>query len=176
MAAAAVATAVGADAAAIADGVHIAAPPWRASPAGTLAGIPVVDDGMAATPSKTAALLRSRRPRSILLIAGGLNHAGGGLVHAAPEEVELLDRACDEVARTARAVVAFGEAAPRLVPRLEQRGVETATVTDLAEAVAAASEKARTNPALEAIIFSPLFPVALEDRERFHLLVEQHRR
>ena len=174
VAAAAIATAVGIDAAAIEQGIRSGpAPPWRASPAGSLAGVPVVDDGMAATPSKTAALLRGHPDRSVVLVAGGLNHAGGGLVHAAPEELELLERACDEIARTARAVVVFGEAAPRLVPLLERRRIETTTVSDLATAVAAACEAAgRTG--VRTVIFSPLFPVSLEDRARFRTLVEAH--
>ena len=40
--------------------------------------------------------------RGVVLVAGGINHAGGGLVHAAPEELDLLERACDEIARSVR--------------------------------------------------------------------------
>ena len=92
-------TAVGVEAAAIEQGIRSTpSSPWRATPAGSLVGVPVIDDGMAATLSKTAALLRGQPAGSVVLVAGGLNRAGGGLVHAAPEELELLERACDEIA------------------------------------------------------------------------------
>ena len=59
VAAAAIATAAGAgpddDRAAVS--TDAVAPPWRAQPSGTLGGVPVVDDGMAATPTKAAATL-----------------------------------------------------------------------------------------------------------------------
>lgn len=177
VAAAAIATAAGVDPAAIEQGIRSnAAPPWRASPAGSLAGVPVVDDGMAATPSKTAALLRGYPDRSVVLVAGGINHAGGGLVHAAPEELDLLERACDEIARSVRVVVVFGEAAARLVPFLERRRIETTTVSDLATAVDVASREAAGRADVRTVIFSPLFPVSLEDRARFRTLVEAHER
>ena len=89
-----------------------ATPPWRAEPCGALAGVPVIDDGMAATPAKTAALLAGHPDRSIVLVAGGLADAGGGPVHSAPEEIELLHRACDEVARAARVVVVLRRRRP----------------------------------------------------------------
>ena len=63
---------------------------------------------MAATPLKTTATLAAYPDRSLVLIAGGLDDAGGGLVHATPEEHALLERACDEIARVARTVVLFG--------------------------------------------------------------------
>jgi UDP-N-acetylmuramoylalanine-D-glutamate ligase len=91
-------------------------------------------------------------------------------VHSAPEEIEILARACDEVARAARAVVVFGEAGPRLARLLRRRGVEVVEITDLKDAVAAA---ARLAPGARAVIFSPLFPVALADRARFAELVDR---
>jgi len=173
VAAAAIATALDVDPDAIDEGLRSSLlPPWRASPAGTLAGLPVVDDGMAATPSKTAALLRHQPDRSVVLVAGGLNHAGGGLVHAAPEEAELLERACDEIARAAVAVIVFGEAAPRLVPLLERRRVETVTVDDLQAAVVVAAREAAARGEPQTVVFSPLFPVSLEDRARFRSLLD----
>ena len=171
LAAAAIASAAGAPASAVAEAVGTAAtPPWRAEPCGELAGVTVIDDGMAATPAKTAALLSRQPGHSIVLVAGGLADAGGGPVHSAPEEIEILDRACDEVARAARAVVVFGEAGPRLARLLRPRGVEVVEVTDLAAAVTAA---ARLAPGAGAVIFSPLFPVALADRARFAELVDR---
>jgi len=175
IAAAAIALAAGASPDAIEHGiVTTQMPAWRASPAGMLAGIPVVDDGMAATPSKTAALLRSYPNRDVVLIAGGMNHAGGGLVHAAPEETILLERACDEVARIARLVILFGEAAARLSPLLERRGVRTIEADDLEDAVGKAATAVAPATMTSAVIFSPLFPVSIEDRGRFQSLVERH--
>ena len=88
------------------------------------AALPVVDDGMAATPTKAAATLARYPASSVVLIAGGLTDAGGGSVHATPAEIALLEQACDVIARVARVVVLFGEAAPRLAALLERRHVE----------------------------------------------------
>ena len=169
VAAAAIAAAAGASTTAIERGLRTASPPqWRGQPAGTLAGAPVVDDGMAATPLKTAATLATYPDHSLVLIAGGLNDAGGGRVHAAPEEHALLERACDEIARAARVVVVFGEAGPRLVELLRPREVEVVETADLGEAVVAAAHCAS---GATAVVFSPLFPVSLADRARFSALV-----
>jgi UDP-N-acetylmuramoylalanine--D-glutamate ligase len=173
VAAAAIATAAGAGPKAIAAGIAATAPPpWRAQAAGTLAGVPAVDDGMAATPLKTAALLRTYPDRSIVLIAGGLDDAGGGQVHAAPEEVALLERACDEVARVARHCIVFGEAGLRLGAALRTRGVDSTVTDDLEGAVSAARRYA---PGSSAVVFSPLFPVSLDDRARFAKLLDAAR-
>ena len=171
VAAAAIATAAGADPSTIGPGVDSAvAPPWRAQPCGTLGGVPVLDDGMAATPSKGAATLARYPAGSIVLIAGGLNDAGGGTVHATPAELALLEQACDVVARVARVVVLFGEAGPRLAPLLARRQVELITTSDLEAAVTAAAQQA---DGATAVVFAPLFPVALGDRERFGALVRR---
>ena len=132
VAAAAIATAAGADPRTIAPGLDTAVlPPWRAEPAGTLGGVPVLDDGMAATPTKGAATLARYPAGSVVLIAGGLNDAGGGTVHAAPAENALLEQACDVIARVARVVVLFGEAGQRLAPLLARRSVELIATSDL---------------------------------------------
>jgi len=171
VAAAAIAAAAGADARAVEQGVHTAVPPqWRARAGGTLGGAPVIDDGMAATPAKTAALLSQHPDDSVVLIAGGLDHGGGGPVHSTPEESEILERACDEAARAARVVVVFGEAGARLAPLLRRRNVELVRTVDLTAAVAAAARHAQVG---DTVVFSPLFPVALEDRARFATLVER---
>ena len=173
VAAAAVATAAGACPEVVGPGLRAApALRWRAQAAGTLAGVPVVDDGMAATPRKAAATLARFPDRSIVLIAGGLGDAGGGPVHAAPEERELLERACDEIARAARVVILFGEAGARLTVLLGRRRVELIEAADLPGAVAAA---ARCAPGAAAVVFSPLFPVSLDDRARFAALVGHSR-
>jgi UDP-N-acetylmuramoylalanine--D-glutamate ligase len=177
VAAAAIAAAAGATAAAIAQGVRTAAPlPWRAQPLpvqthGPLAGIRVVDDGMAATPLKTAATLAIYPDHSIVLIAGGLNDAGGGPVHATPEEHALLERACDEIARTALVVVVFGDGGTRLAALLQRRRVEIQPAADLAEAVAVAADRAAEAADAAAVVFSPLFPLPHEERTRFASLV-----
>ena len=169
IAAAAIATAAGAGPAGVSRGILAAPPPpWRAHTAGTLGSVPVIDDGMAATPLKAAATLASHRDGSIVLIAGGLLDAGGGPVHATPEERVQLERGCDEVVRAARTVILFGDAAPRLADLLGRRGVEAIEVADLEAAVAAA---ARCAPGAAAVVFSPLFPVSLDDRSRFAALV-----
>ena len=130
----------------------------------------MLDDGMAATPTKGAATLTRYPAGSIVLIAGGLNDAGGGTVHATPAENALLEQACDVIARVARIVVLFGEAGQRLAPLLARRQVELVETSDLEAAVAAAAE--RTADAT-AVVFSPLFPVALGDREGFAALVRR---
>ena len=63
VAAAAIAAAAGAGPQAIAWGIADAAAPlpYRACPVGTVGGVPVIDDGMAATPGKTAATLAPHR-------------------------------------------------------------------------------------------------------------------
>ena len=85
---------------------------------GTIGGVPVIDDGMAATPGKTAATLAAYTNGSVVLIAGGMLELGAGPVHAMPEERRLLETAVAEAARAARLVVLFGPAAERLEPML----------------------------------------------------------
>ena len=144
--------------------------PGAPSRAGTLGGVPVLDDGMAATPAKGAATLARYPAGSIVLIAGGRDDAGGGTVHATPAEIALLEQACDVIARVARVVVLFGEAGPRLATLLARRRVELIETRDLDEAVAAAAERAA---GATAVVFSPLFPVTLADRQRFGGLVRR---
>ena len=127
---------------------------------------------MAATPRKAAATLARYGDRSIVLIAGGSTDAGGGPVHASPEEQELLERACDEIARVARVVVVFGAAASRLAPPLQRRGIEPLVAQSLGEAVALAAQNA---PGAAAVVFSPLFPLTLAERAAFAELVDAER-
>ena len=125
---------------------------------------------MAATPSKAAATLARYPAGSIVLIAGGLDDAGGGTVHATPNELALLEQACDVVARVARVIVLFGEGGLQLGPLLARRQVELITTSDLEAAVTAAAQQAE---GATAVVFAPLFPVALADRERFGALVRR---
>jgi len=168
----ATAVAAGAPPAALEHAVaHVDLPAYRARPVAVLDGVEVIDDGMAATPSKTAAALAAYRDGSVVLIAGGIEDLGAGPVHATPEEQELLEHACDEVARRARLAVLFGPAAARLEPLLSARGVPLIGTQGLDEALEVATahlEKA------EVLLFSPMFPVSLEGRKRFASLAARY--
>lgn len=136
--------------------------PHRMRPVGTLDGSPVVDDAMAATPSKAHAALARHPDRSVVLLAGGDDALPGTRVHADPREEARLRDACREAARAARAVICFGPAARRLLPLLE--GVHTEVVADLDAAVAAA--RPHLGPGVT-LLLSPMFPMPQEDRARF---------
>ncbi len=94
-------------------------------------------------------------------------------MHATPEEQELLERACDEIARAARTVVVFGEGGARLAALLEQRQVDLRAADDLADAVAVAAA-VQPSARVTAVVFSPMFPLAPEQRALFAVLVSQH--
>jgi UDP-N-acetylmuramoylalanine--D-glutamate ligase len=167
----AVAAAVGLPAAAFdATLPDIELPPFRGRPVGLVAGVPVIDDGMAATPSKTAATLAAFPEGGVVLIAGGIDDLGAGPVHATPPERALLERACDVVARCARLVVLFGPAATRLEPLLVARNVPCIVAGALDGAVDAAVTSLGQD---EALVFSPMFPAGIPDRERFAFLVNR---
>ncbi len=166
----AVSVAAGAEPGALARALHrgVELPAHRARRVGALGGVPVIDDGMAATPSKTAATLTVLRGGRVVLIAGGIDDLGTGPVHAAPQERELLERACDVIARSVRLAVLFGPASGRLEPLLARRNVPTVVTDALDEAVDAA---AGSLTGANALVFSPMFPVGVPDRERFAILV-----
>ena len=174
VAAAAIAEALGASASDVASGIAGATSlPFRARQIGTLRGALVVDDGMAATPAKSQALLATYADNSIVLIAGGSDDAGGGPVHATSEEAQRLASACDEIARVARSAILFGVAGARLGTLLRERDVDVLEAKDLAAAVAAATGRAA---GAVAIVFSPLFPVSMEDRVGFSSLIARSAR
>jgi UDP-N-acetylmuramoylalanine-D-glutamate ligase len=77
----------------------------------------------------------------------------------------VLEAACAELARAARAAVLFGDAAERLAPKLG--GVDVTQVETVAEAVDVAR---RLAPGAEAVVFAPGFPVDLVDRQSFAAL------
>lgn len=173
VAAAAIAATAGADPMAIRQAIgESVVLPFRAQRGGRLRGTPTVDDGMAATPGKTQATLTDYRDGSILLIAGGRDDAGGGPVHASREEHAVLERACDEIARASAIVVVFGDATTRLAPLLRERFVDLRVATDLREAVSMAATLA---PGLGAVVFSPMFPLSLDERSAFAHLVDEAR-
>jgi UDP-N-acetylmuramoylalanine--D-glutamate ligase len=137
-------------------------PAHRQRVVGAGAGVEIVDDGLAATPGKVRAALETYPDRSVVLVAGGLVELAGAPVHASAEERAELHRAGEEVRRAARAVVLFGAAAEQLEPLLA--GVDVERVTTLDEALERALELAGGRGT---ILFSPMFPLPLADRERF---------
>ena len=137
-------------------------PSFRARIVGRRGATALVDDGLAATPTKTAATLRELADESVVLVAGGELDIDGRAVHASSEEIALLELACVEVSRAARLVVCFGLAADRLAPMLppERRLV----VETLDQAIDVAGHSLRAGDA--ALVVSPMFPVSQTDRER----------
>ena len=165
LAAAAAALAVGAAPEAL---PSLRAPAFRSARVGRLGLTELVDDGMAATPAKTAAALLPRANRSVVLVAGGELESAGLAVHASPEEHALLARACAEARRVARLVVLFGPAAKTLAPLLDPR--RTLVESSLDEAIAAAARHAE---GAEALLVSPMFPLSLEERKRIAPALEE---
>lgn len=137
------------------------APPYRATRVGRLGETELIDDGMAATPAKTASALHQFPDASVVLVAGGELETSGLPVHASREERELLETACLEARRVARLVVLFGPAATRLAPSFDRRSTLRATTLD--EAIRLASAHAE---GAKVLVVSPMFPLRLEDRER----------
>ncbi|HET6601893.1 MAG TPA: Mur ligase family protein [Gaiella sp.] len=136
-------------------------PPYRAARVGRLGDTELIDDGMAATPSKTASALHEFPDASVVLVAGGELEAAGLPVHASREERKLLEEACAEARRVARLVVLFGPAATRLASSFDRRATLRATTLD--EAIALASTHAE---GAKVLVVSPMFPLPPEDRER----------
>lgn len=136
-------------------------PPYRAARVGRLGDTELIDDGMAATPSKTASALHEFPDASVVLVAGGELEAAGLPVHASREERKLLEEACAEARRVARLVVLFGPAATRLASSFDRRATLRATTLD--EAIALASTHAE---GAKMLVVSPMFPLPPEDRER----------
>jgi UDP-N-acetylmuramoylalanine--D-glutamate ligase len=137
------------------------APPFRATRVGRLGATELIDDGMAATPAKTAAALRRRAAGSVVLVAGGELEIAGLPVHSSPEEQMLLEQACAEARRVARLVVLFGPAAARLAPFFDRSRTLRARTLD--EAIALASKRAED---AKMLVVSPMFPLPPADRER----------
>jgi UDP-N-acetylmuramoylalanine-D-glutamate ligase len=135
---------------------------------GTAGGSQVIDDSMAATPSKAHSALARFADGSVVLLAGGDDMLPGDRVHTDPRERERLEEACREAERAARVVVCFGPAAARLLPLL--RRVPVRTAPDLAAAVDTA--RPHLGPGVT-LLLSPMFPMAMPDRERFAELVSR---
>ncbi len=135
--------------------------PYRAARVGRLGDTELIDDGMAATPTKTASALHEYPDASVVLVAGGELESGGLPVHASHEEQALLEEACAEARRVARFVVLFGPAAARLARSFDSRS--TARAATLDEAIRLASAHA---DGAKVLVVSPMFPLQLADRER----------
>lgn len=142
---------------------HLRAPSHRATIVGRRGETALVDDCMAATPAKAAATLARYPAGSVVLVAGGELESGSLPVHDTPEERALIADAALEAARAAKHVVLFGRAAGRLADALEERGCTPQRANGLDDAIrrglAAAS-------GAEAVVVSPMFPLAAEDRAR----------
>ena len=136
-------------------------PPYRAALVGRLGDTELIDDGMAATPAKTASALHEFPDASVVLVAGGELETAGLPVHASREERKLLEEACAEARRVARFVVLFGPAAARLASSFDRRTTRRTTTLD--EAISLASSHAE---GAKVLVVSPMFPLPLEDRER----------
>jgi UDP-N-acetylmuramoylalanine--D-glutamate ligase len=136
-------------------------PELRATPVGRRGDVELVDDGMAATPAKSAATLRSRSGGTVVLVAGGELTSAGLAVHASPEEQRLLEEACAEARRAARLVVLFGPAAERLAPLFDT--VPTLRTDDVEDAIATASDHL---VGAETLLVSPMFPLSMGERMR----------
>lgn len=143
----------------------LAAPPFRAHVVGRRGATLLVDDGMAATPAKAAATLRSFPDRSVVLVAGGETEREGLRLHATAAEQELLERALDEVARAARLVVTFGPAASELAPHLAARSTPTRAEASLEDAIERALANAAADPPPAALVVAPMFALTLPERQ-----------
>jgi UDP-N-acetylmuramoylalanine--D-glutamate ligase len=141
-------------------------PRFRAQVVGRRGATLLVDDGMAATPAKAAATLRSFPERSVVLVAGGESERDGLQLHATAAEQELLERALDEVARAARHVVAFGPAASELAARLAVRGTPTSRDKSVDAAIERALEEISSGTSAAAVVVAPMFALTLPERER----------
>jgi UDP-N-acetylmuramoylalanine--D-glutamate ligase len=144
-------------------------PRWRGEDIGSVDGVPVIHGGMAATPAKARALLADYPGSSCIVIVGGMADGDAGMVHASPAEQRLLVEACAVVEQAARRIVAYGPAAARIAPLLAAGAdCEWVVGPDLHWAVGAALD---ATAGVERIVWAPMFPVDLADRERFAALV-----
>ena len=169
LAACATAVAAGAAPGALVDALsRLQPPPHRQEALGWIGRTLVVDDGMAATPAKAKAALAECPAGSVVLVAGGRRDTDGGTVYVTPEERLLLAALADEATRAVRLAVVFGEAASLLECAFVTRGVLTRTVRTLDDAVRVALTAA---PDARVVLFAPVFPLSLEERESFPSLV-----
>jgi UDP-N-acetylmuramoylalanine--D-glutamate ligase len=149
------------------------APRWRLQRLPDVDGRAVYSDAMAATPRKALAALDALAGERIVLVAGGIAYLDTGEVHASRVERRLLREACEKAIGQALGIVAFGEAAPRLSAALVASGTHgkhVEFVRTLDEAFATARTVAADADAT-CIVLAPMFPLGIEERERFDALV-----
>jgi UDP-N-acetylmuramoylalanine--D-glutamate ligase len=147
VAAAAVASACGVTPGAIASAVEsFAGVPHRLERVATLDGADYYNDSIATTPERTLAGIRSFQEPLVLLLGGRDKHLP-------------LEELAQEAARRCRAVILFGEAAPKLAEALREaaaglsgRASRVERVETLPEAVAAARAAARAG---DVVLLSP---------------------
>ena len=144
------------------------APPFRGAHVGRLGRTELIDDGMAATPAKTASSLERYGDGSVVLVSGGELESAGLRVHSSREEQRLLEHACAEARRVARLVVLFGPAAAHLAPHFDP--TRTLVAPTVEEAIALASCHAE---GAKVLVVSPMFPLSLEERERIAPALEE---
>ena len=169
LAACVAALAAGADTGALAEPLSaLQLPPHRVVEVGRIAGVPVLDASMAATPAKGAAALDGFAEASVVLVAGGTVESSAGPVHTTSEEQRLLESACERARRVSKSIVLFGSAAEMLTPLLPgaviEEGIEDAVERALADADGA-----------EAVVVAPMFPVTPAERDRVAEVVTRRR-
>lgn len=138
----------------------LAAPPeiaHRMCRVGTIDGVTIVDNSMAATPTKAHAGVAALQPVQPVVILGGHDALGGRRVHESAEERERLSRALRDVRRMAPAVVAMGSARCRIGDEIS---VE-ASVDGIEAALIAAVGLARPGGT---VLVSPMFPMLPDER------------
>jgi UDP-N-acetylmuramoylalanine--D-glutamate ligase len=147
VAAAAVASACGVTPEAIASAVEsFAGAPHRLEHVGSLNSADYYNDSIATTPERTLAGIRSFQQPLVLLLGGRDKHLP-------------LEELAGEAHRRCRAVILFGESAPKLEAALREgatgggaKGARIVPVAGLAEAVEAARRYARPG---DAVLLSP---------------------
>ena len=113
----------------------------------------LVDDTLAATPSKARTALRP----GCRLVAGGLRQSEGREVHASPQERLKLSEWVEAIERECAGVEAFGPAGEWLAQQLKLKVVHADVLTALRAAMENAGEGQR-------IVVSPGFPMDQKDR------------
>lgn len=160
VAASAAALACGATPDAIAAGIAGASRlPHRFDEVGTVAGIRVIDDAMAATPDKARAAITRCDPATLVLIVGGDAEVDGRAVHADPASRAALEQTIDQAGGAAH-LIAFGTAGARIADRC----ASAVQVLTFADAVDHAAARARSG---DTILLAPMFPMAQPQRATF---------
>ena len=133
--------------------------PFRQSFLGIVDGVRVIDDGLAATPSKAAIGLAALDPATTVVIAGGHRSFSGAVVHDSAAERAQVERFCGVLAAMRGAVV-FGGAGAHLATRVPR----AAPASDLRAAWDEA--RALAVPGCT-IVLAPGYPLTLEERAAF---------